>query len=155
MDWTRIARLLNTPVDKLVSRLKRHEKRLAEWEARMDAHTKELETMTARLREVITRRKTIVEKIREHDDRAEAALRDGDEQGARAILTKKQDWTRQLAEAKKETDVWFSAVRIAREKLAKARTEANDVLVEAGLPPIAQASEPALDPEAPRVRIKT
>jgi uncharacterized coiled-coil protein SlyX len=155
MDWTRIARLLDTPVDKLVSRLKRHEKRLAEWEARMSAQTKELEEMTARLREVVTRRQMMVEKIREHDDRAEAALRSGDEQGARSILTKKQDWTRQLAEAKKETDVWLSAVRIAKEKLASTRAEANDVLVEAGLPPVPRGSEPAVDPDAPRVRIKT
>jgi phage shock protein A len=155
MDWTRISRLLNTPVDKLMARLKRHEKRLSEWEVRMDAQTKELESLTVRLREVIARRKNLLERVRQSDERAEAALRDGDEPSARDILMKKQDWTKQLEESRKETDVWLSAVRLAKEKLQRTRAEANDLLTAEGLPPIAEGSEPVIDPEAPRIRIKT
>ena len=160
MDWTRISRLLNTPVDKLKARLKRHEKRLSEWEKRMDEQTKELESLTVRLREVIARRKILIDRMRQADERAEAALRDGHEATARDILMEKQDWTKQLDESRKETDVWLSAVKIAKEKLQKIRLEANEILSSEGLPPMAEGSQPSISettelPPEQRVRIKT
>lgn len=161
MDWTRISRLLNTPVDKLMARLKRHEGRLADWEKRMSEGTKELESLTVRLREAIARHKLLLERMRKADERAEAALRDGDEASARDILLEKQNWSKQLEDSRKETQVWVSAAKIAREKLARIRAEANEILASAGLPPIAEGSQPSL-PETPeelppeqRVRIKT
>jgi phage shock protein A len=155
MDWARIARLLDTPVDKLVARLKRHESRLEAWQKRMDEQTKELERLTGQLRESLERRKKLVERVRAYDESAEAALRDGDEARARDILLQKQDSVKQLAFAKTESETWYSAVKIEKDKLERTRDEANAILTAEGLPPIATRSEPAIDPDAPKVRIKT
>ena len=150
MDWARISRLLDTPVDKLVARMKRHESRLDAWQKRMDEQTKELERLTGTLREAIERRKKLIEKARVYDDRAEAALRAGDEAAARAVLIQKQDTVKQMDLAKRETDAWLSAVRSAREKLEQTKAEATALLASEGVSP-----EPAQDPDAPKVRIKT
>jgi hypothetical protein len=175
MDWKRVGRLLNTPVDKLRARFASdsQERRLAAWEKKMEAQTRELAHVTSLLRDALERRRAALAEVTALDARAEEALRDGDEAKARDVLLAKQDAVARLSQAKQESEALAGAMRAGRDTLAATRAEANALLAEAGMPPLSESStkaepsataeepakddeqrEPAPDPDAPRVRIK-
>lgn len=164
-----MAQLLGTPVERLVSRFtKPEEARLAAWEKRMRAEMRELERLTGELRAALERRRALLAAIQDHDARAEAALREGDEAKARAILLEKQEHVRRLALAREACEAWAETVRRAKERLAATKAEAGDLLRSAGLPPLdapaaprpaegesaPRAAEGAPAEGAPRVRVK-
>jgi phage shock protein A len=165
VDWKRVAKLLNTPVDRLRARFSSdpQQRQLAAWEASVAAQTRELSRVTALLREALERRRAALAEVKAHDDRAEQALRDGDDAMARGVLLTKQDAVARLALAKEETEALGTAMRTAKDRLAATRAEANALLVGAGMPPLHDdASEAAKEPDrepdpdadAPRVRVK-
>jgi hypothetical protein len=174
MDWKRVAQLLNTPVDRLRARFSSdpQERQLAAWEARMRAQTKELARLAELLREALGRSRATSAEVQAFDERAEQAIREGDDASARAILLEKQDAVKRHALARDESQALATAARRARERLAATRAEANALLRQAGLPPLeategapfatqnarSQPAEAHVEPapahEAPRVRIK-
>jgi hypothetical protein len=165
MDWKRVAKLLNTPVERLRARFSSDPQRrqLAAWEASVRAQTKELARLTELLREALVRRRAAIAETQGFEDRAEQALRGGDDAKARAILLEKQDAVKRLALSKEESEALATAARRAKERLAATRAEANALLLQAGMPPLEDKeetsstppeAEPEPDPDAPRVRIK-
>ena len=173
MDWKRVGRLLNTPVEKLRARFASdsQERRLAAWEKSMEAQARELARITEMLRQALERRRAALAEVKAYEERAEQALRDGDETKARGVLLSKQDAAARLAQAKEESEALGTAMKRARDRMAATRAEANAFLAEAGLPPMPEASakaeadsathedaprEPApdADPDPPRVRVK-
>jgi phage shock protein A len=166
MEWKRVARLLNMPVDRLRARFSSDpaQRQLAAWEASMESQTKELARLTELFRDALSRRRAAIAEVQAFDDRAEQALREGDDAKARAVLLQKQDAVPRLALAKEESEALATAARRAKERLAATRTEANALLLQAGMPPLDEKSEkdetsPAepdndADTGAPRVRVK-
>lgn len=153
MDWKRLARLLNTPVDKLRARLSDpHERRLAAWEAEMAEQTRDVEHLNESLTDALARRRTALAEAQACLQRAEGAVREGDDARARSALLAKQDATARLAIAKKESESLLEILASAKEKLAATRAGANALLAEAGLPPLPDATEPG--PDEPRVRVR-
>jgi hypothetical protein len=155
VDWKRVGRLLNTPVEKLRARFAggSQERRLAAWEKSMETQARELTRITEMLRQALERRRAALAEVKAYEERAEQALRDGDEAKARGVLLSKQDAAARLAQAKEESEALGTAMKRARDRMSATRAEANAFLAEAGLPPLEEA-DPDPDPDAPRVRVK-